>query len=755
VFFSPRGVAVYGSLSAKDRRKSLAGGTLAAICGPVARGAAEATGDSSGSAVFPTFGGRYVVSVDPLQADEKMSVPVGVGSEGVAQEEVPAYASPLSVPRELASMVDLVVLVTPARFCAAALRDCAAAFPLRGAVVVSGGFEESAQPGRKVGRSRDLLEVADEYGFRIVGPNTVGTLDTHAQFSSMFLRKTATPGGVGFISQSGAVIGACVEVTSGSSHPFNFPSTSGNVGFSRMAALGNCADVSVVDALRNLGDDPNTRVIALYLEGFRENGGPEFIEVAREVAKRKPIVAVKTGKSAAGARAVSSHTGALAGDALRFSSVAAAAGVIEAPNLRTMLEMAHALDCRPRGFSGIDQRPRVAVATNAGGPAALLVDALDAAGSEVPEVSPALAQTVRDDSVHPMSQLANPLDLLAAGDPAAYRSALGHALQSDEFDAGVCVHVPTAISDVDGIAEAVASLEHDKPVAALLMSDRDWDDNAAKTFIAADIPVFQYPDGCAAAFSAWKQRANLLERTQRVDSLPALDETTASRARALLSAVRGEGGGWVLEKDARSLLELVDFPQPPGAVVDSADDAILFAQRVGYPVVMKRTDQVHKSEGGGVRIGLSSPEEVRAAFSRLSGFSQTVLIAEQVDTAIDAHEFIVGFVRDPLYGPLVSFGVGGTLVEAVQAVSFRTPPRNREDTLALLNEARISNALLSGFRGRPPVDTAVVAAAVEGVCQIIHALPEVMELDINPLIVARTQDGEWRAHATDVKFRVV
>jgi acyl-CoA synthetase (NDP forming) len=642
------------------------------------------------------------------------------------------------------------------------MQECIQAFPsLRCVNVVSGGFRETSSGGNL---ELQLLKEAQQHNIRLIGPNSVGVIDAYSDYSSMFLRIFPIQGGLSLISQSGGVCGAAIELAC------HNPS----LGFSKVLALGNAADVGFVDALQAVRDDNNTSVVMLHLEGLGPDQGDEFIETAREVALEKPILALKGGTTAAGSRAVSSHTGALAGNERIYEAAFRAAGIVQAPSLRSMLDMAQALSCHSRVqyTQGIDlsalnrgSKYRIAVVTNAGGPGALTVDKLASNGAaSVPALPDLIQERIREaDGIHKLAATANPVDLLGGATPLSYQSALHATLDCREVDAVVCLHVPTALSHPKDLADTLisASKQTLKPLVAMMVSsDHRFVDSAVTMLHEASIPTFCHPDEVGDAIRAWKDREDRYPtRQSETESAYILSQETVNQCRTYLSQLGGSR--WILEHEARVMLDLVDIDQPRGMLISSGleKDIILAANTIGYPVVLKRVDDVHKSDKGGVGLNLQDESQVRASLRTMLPESSMaspppILVCKQVKLQ-STREFLVGFTRDESFGPVVCFGTGGTMVEAIDDVAFALPPRSRRDTHDLLQQAKLAaRRITGGIRSEPPLDTNVVASVVERCAALALSCPEIAELDMNPVMVGLDQNGKTTAIAADVKFRI-
>lgn len=685
-----------------------------------------------------------------------------------------AWKHPHEAPPEVSSAIDLLVLISRSERCPDRLEECIESFPnLKAVNVVSGGFRET--PGGQELELR-MAQIAHDAGLRLVGPNSVGVIDSYSEFASMFLRKFPKPGGVSLISQSGGLCGAVVELlSSSSSEDYN-----NEMGMSKVISLGNAADIGFIDGLEAVADDPNTDVILLYMEGLgTKDVGDEFIHLARTISAEKPILALKAGATAAGARAVRSHTGSLAGDRQIFSAALREAGIVQADSLQRMLEMAQALSCRSRvslvsssaSASAFDEdkKYRVAILTNAGGPAAITVDALANTEAASLPILPETVQTAlhKSKNIHPLSATSNPVDMLGGASPQSYKSALDVLLSSSEVDAVVSLHVPTVHTCPNDLATATIAAAHSfpsKPVVGMIVSnDREFIQPATSMMNSANIPTFCHAEAAGSAFRAWREREMLLSKDDNVGKISELSGTCVKEVRDYLNTL--DQSGWILEHDARKLLDIIGIRQPKADTVPSGsslEDVLAAAESIGYPVVLKRQDLVHKSDKGGVALNLRSDSDVEAAlqvmFPSVDSFHAPILVCEYISNLAglsSVREFFIGTTRDEMFGPAVCFGTGGVLVESIGDVAFSLPPRCRQDTLDLLRRTRLaSHRLRGGIRSEPPLDASVVADTLERIADLVRNFPEIVELDINPLMVGLAADNQTTLVAADVKFRL-
>ena len=615
--------------------------------------------------------------------------------------------------------VELAVLMTPAAQCPAVLAACGRR-GIKAAIVISGGFAEVGAAGAAL--EADLLHVARHHGIRLIGPNCVGTLDAHTGLNTTFIRTMPKPGPIAFVSQSGAICGGILEWTAGK-----------GMGFSRFATLGNAADVNETDLLEELADDPNTRVIVAYIEAIRE--GQRFIECAQRITRHKPILVIKAGRTAAGTRAVSSHTGSLAGVHAAYDAAFRQAGVIQVDTVEQLFNAAHVL-----AYGPLPRGPRVAVITNAGGPASLAADALELSGLHMPPTSAATVAALRG-FTHPEAQLANPVDMLGGAEPAQYEQAAAALLADDAVDALLPILVPQALVNPVAVAEALCAASDAiaprvKPIVACFMGDEVVQE-PIRLLNAHGIAAFVFPEQAAHALGALWQHSSRLLKPASIRQEQDHGEPQLPFAAYRLPA--GALGEW----EARPVLAACNIPQPRAELARSATEAARLADAAGgYPVALKivSPDILHKSEVGGVMLHLANAAAVEAAFAAITARVGAQQPAARIEGALVSamapagYELIVGMRRDAQFGPLVMVGLGGIYVELLADVAFRVAPFSRTEAAALLAETH-AGKLLQGLRGQPAGDIPALLDVIERVAQLALAQPRLQELDINPLIV--------------------
>ena len=637
--------------------------------------------------------------------------------------------------REIPEPVDLAVLVIPRDHVLDAVTECGAA-GVKGLVVITAGFREVGGDG--IALEQQVMDVVREYGMRLVGPNCMGVVNTAPGVSMNATFAPVMPpfGHAAFVSQSGA-LGLSV---------LDYAREFG-IGVSQFVSIGNSPDVSATDLLEEWEHDDAVRVVLMYAENF---GDPRrFLRVASRLTKSKPVIVVKSGRSEAGARAASSHTGALAANDVAVDALLSQAGVLRAASIEELFDMA-------MGF-GASARPRsrrTAVLTNAGGPGILAADALETAGLDLVELSADTVQALRP-LFPPEASIRNPLDMIASATPAGYKAALTAFLADPHIDAVVPIFIPPFGVRAEDVAEAIVSAAKTnltKPMLAVLMGREGLPEGRAELH-AAGIPAYIFPESAARALAAlnrqrdWETRPATSVETRDVDT---------DAARAIITGARAEGRTELSQQESFALLRAYGVPVADVVLAASEQELEHAANIVGYPLVMKlaSADVTHKTDVGGVRVDIGNSEELHSAWTEM----MTQVRAAAPDARIDGvvlqrmitggRETIVGISRDPRFGPLVMFGLGGVFVEVLRDVVFRMAPIDAQEARDMIRGIRGAR-VLQGVRGAPPVDDAALVDALCRIAQLAVELPEVEELDVNPLIALG--DG---AIAADVRVRI-
>lgn len=633
----------------------------------------------------------------------------------------PAYPSVEQVPEP----VDLAVIVVPAAVVPEVAEACGRA-GVKGLVVISAGFKEVGPEGRAL--EMRVLEIVQRYGMRMIGPNCLGVIDTITHLNASFAALYPHPGQIAFMSQSGALCTAILDW-----------SKAQGIGFSRFVSLGNKADVDEVTLLEAWGcDKANNRVILAYLEGI--GNGDDFVAVARRVTKQIPVIAIKSGATQAGARAASSHTGALAGAEHAYEAAFDQSGVLRARSMQELFDFAMAFAYQP-----LIPGNRLAIVTNAGGPGIIATDAAERIGLSLAELTPATTEALRA-ALPPTASVYNPIDIIGDARADRYRVALRAALDDPNVDAMLVLFTPQAVSKPEEIAQTIVELAAGsaKPVVTSFMGAASIGE-ALRILNDHRIPNYAFPERAVAALGAMVAQRRWVERPPGEYARFDMD---AERVRALFARVRSEGRVELGELEAREVIEACGMRLPKSFLAQSPEEAAEIAARLGFPVVMKISspDILHKSDIGGVKLGISDSAAARDAYElieyRARKYSREariwgVLVQEQVRKG---REVLVGVSRDPQFGPLIAFGLGGIYVEALKDVVFRLAPVSRQEAAEQVRSIR-AFPLLRGVRGEPPADIAAAEEIILRVSQLVTDFPEIVEMDINPLVVYNRGEG--------------
>jgi acetyltransferase len=634
---------------------------------------------------------------------------------------LPAYPDVSSVP----DPVELAVIIIPAPAIPDALRACGQR-GIRAAAILSGGFAEVGPEGEA--RQQELLEIAAAYGMRLVGPNGVGVLNPHSGLNTTFIEQLPDPGDIAFLSQSGALGGALIDWAKGQ-----------HIGLSYFASLGNAADVTETDLIAALAEEPNTRVITAYIESIHD--GPHFMQVARQAAPQTPIVALKVGGTQEGARAVASHTASIGGSDEAYSAAFRQSGVIRARSVQELFDTAIAL-----AYQQPPADVRVAILTNAGGPAAVVADALAHNGLRAPEPDEATREALRA-ALGLAPQLFNPIDMLGAASSPEYEAAARILLQSDAYDAVLAILVPNTANDPAGVADALAraAAESDKPLYACFMGDVSLGDSRQRLH-RHRIPVYDFPEQAALALANARRWAVVRENPPTQPALPDLDLYQVIRPEIQQQAAAGRD--FLTEAELYPLLEQVDFPLASWAAAYTKVEAEAFARAHSGPFAIKvlSPDILHKSDIGGVALNVPAGQVGKMYWElqsrvrrrvRKAGL-QGVLIQQM---AAPGEEVIIGMRRDATFGPMIMFGGGGVYVEALRDVSFRIAPLGEGDAPTMIAETVAGRLLMHGARGQRPSDVDALAMLIRQVAALSLAVPELAEFELNPVIVHPAGQG--------------
>lgn len=620
----------------------------------------------------------------------------------------------------LVDVPDLVIIVVPAGAVSAVMEQCAAK-GIKAAIIISAGFKEVGESGALLEQS--VLQVARNAGIRVIGPNCLGLLSTSHALNASFGGDLPAPGGIGYLSQSGALLAAILDMANAQ-----------GIGFSKLVSIGNKADVNELDIIKALGADPGTRVIAGYLESITD--GDAFVREAEKISHTKPILLMKSGGTGAGATAASSHTGSLAGNDTAYECVFERAGIIRCASIKAQFEFAMAF-----GYQPLPTGNRVAVITNAGGPGIMAADAIER--NDLTFAQPT-AETLRTlaAALPPAANIHNPIDILGDAHADRYELALRAALLDPNIDIALVLLTPQAMTETLASAAALAQVITEvpgKPVFACFMGGNRITD-ARQCLHRARIPQYDSPESAVTAIKAMTDYVRWRARPKRVVKLFPVNR---HRVEQIINRHLRRGLREVGEMESKEILEAYGFVTPKGALATNAEQAANIANQIGYPVVLKiwSPDILHKSDVGGVKLGLANAQQVMDAFDlmmyripkkRPEAGILGVLVQEMCRKG---QEVILGMNRDPRFGPLLMFGMGGVLVEVLKDVIFYLAPLTAEEARLMLVSTR-TYKLLKGVRGQEGVDVDAIAEGIQRLSQLVTEFPEIQELDINPYVVS-------------------
>jgi acetyltransferase len=635
---------------------------------------------------------------------------------------------------DIDSPIDLVVIVLPAPAVIDAVR-MAGEKGVKACVVISAGFRESGAEGAK--REAELVRVANSFGVRIIGPNCLGIIDTASHLNATFAASCPKKGRIAFFSQSGALCTAILDWAEQE-----------EIGFSKFVSLGNKADIDETDLIKSLGEDSETDVILGYIEDVKN--GTRFMEVASTVSRKKPLIMIKSGTTAAGARAASSHTGALAGSEAAFRTAFAQCGIIRATSVENLFDLALIFASGKRTTG-----KRVAVVTNAGGPGIIAADAIEKSGLVITSFESDTINRLRK-ALPYTAAVYNPVDVIGDADEKRYKAALTNVVEDPNVDM-ICVILTPQVSTrplktAMVINEVAANTG--KPVVTCFMGGPA----VRKGIIYLEkhgIPNYPFPERAATAMSAMAEFCARQKLEQvKIERIP----IDIEGARKIMEEAKKAGEIDIADSRARAILKAYGFHVPKSEIAIDDEEAVKIAQKIGFPVAMKiaSPDVLHKSDIGAVKINLRDEKDVRTAFTEIVNNTRQwmpdarimgVTVQEMIPHGCD---IIIGMSKDPQFGPMVMVGLGGIHVEVMKDVTFRIAPLSRDDAISMLTELR-AYPILRGIRGEKPVDMDSLVNSIVMLSQFVCDFPEIVEMDINPLRVFHGQKG---AIAIDVRITI-
>lgn len=630
--------------------------------------------------------------------------------------------------------IDLAVFAIPAPLVPHSLSECGKA-GVKAAIIISAGFKECGPEGAKL--EREVAEIAKEFNIRILGPNCLGLINTASSLNASFAAEMPLTGDIAFFSQSGALCTAILDWA-----------VKEKIGFSKFASLGNKVDISESTLLKALGDDPDTKVILGYIEDVKD--GREFMQVAREVTAKKPVIICKSGGTQAGARAASSHTGSLAGSEAAFNAAFVQTGIIRAHSIQDLFDYAVAFS-----YQSLPSGERLAIITNAGGPGIIAADAVERSqNAKVASFNKETVDYLRK-SLPVGAAVYNPVDVIGDADDERYRKALDGVLKDTNVDGAVVILTPQTMSKIKETAACIANLCNEKPLFASFMGGK-LVEKGLKVLHENKIPNYPFPERAVSSFDAMVKYEKYLEIPKEKVKPFSVDK---DKVKKILDDAVKSGQNAIPEYIAREVIQSYGFMLPKSVFAKTAYDACFVADKIGYPVVMKiaSPDILHKSDIGGVKVGLANTKQVEEAFYDMTQRAKRVMPEAVIlgvlvqEMVTGGKEVILGMSKDSQFGPLLMFGLGGIYVEVLKDVSFRIAPITSRESKTMIDEIR-SVALLRGARGEKPTDIESIKEGLIRLSQLVMDFPIISELDINPLMVFPADKGG--SIAIDVRINI-
>ena len=650
--------------------------------------------------------------------------PVNPNARGVLG--IKCYPSVIDIP----DVVDLAIIVVPSRFVPDVLEECGKKH-IPGAIVISAGFKEIG--GEGAGLEDKVYQVIRKYNISLIGPNCLGVINTDPESSmnATFGTQMSSKGNIAFISQSGALCMAVLEYAKES-----------NIGFSKFISMGNKAGLTENELLLYLKNDPKTDVILMYLEDLAD--GREFMKIARDItnntAHPKPIIALKAGRTLLGAKAASSHTGSLAGSDKVYDAIFSQCGVLRGNTLDEIFDYVRGFASQPLPKGG-----NVAIVTNSGGPGILATDSCIRAGMNIAPFSQNTMKSLKS-LLPPTVTINNPLDLIAEAQHEQYEAALNEILKDKNIHSVIVILTATSFTDVEKIATAIvdSSKKFQKPILSCLLGVYDVS-TGIDILEKNRIPAYKFPESAARALSEMTKFTRWLSRPQTTIKKFKVDRT---KAKKIIGSVKKEGRHLLMEHESYEVLKAYHFPVIKSILAENEDQAAEAGEKIGFPVVLKITspDIIHKFDFGGVKLNLKNENEVRHAYREIlesvlakkPGANIRGVLVEEMAT--NGKEIIIGMNREPQFGPLLMFGMGGIYVEVLEDVTFRLAPI-RELTATNMITLTKTHKILEGFRGEPVYDIEAIEDCLKRLSQLVIDFEDIKELDINPLIVYEKGKG--------------
>jgi acetyltransferase len=641
------------------------------------------------------------------------------------------YNSVAEVPGE----IDLAIVAVPAVLVPMIAEQCGLK-GVKGIIVISAGFSEIGREGTQL--EKELLGICKKYDMRIQGPNCLGIINTRSHMNGSFAAAQPTSGNVAFVSQSGALGSAILNWA-----------IQNDVGFTSFISLGNEVDLNAADFLEALAEDKQTHAVGLYIEGVKN--GDHFIKVAKEISKRKPVIALKAGTTDVGVRAVSSHTGSLAGSDTAFSAAFRKTGILRANTLEEMFNLVLAFEDQP-----LPKGKNVLIVTNGGGPGILTADACEKQGLELPMLEYDLREKLRT-SLPPHASVNNPVDVLGDADASRYELAIKTGLESQNVDGLVVILTPQAMTPCKEIAEVVSRIRRssEKPIVAAFMG-LDDNSSAIKTLQKSNIPNYVFPESTAFVLKEMYDYNMMLKAPS--ENTAVFHDVDDKRLNRVLSMVRSDDRLNPTIEESFQAVRAYGISVPDAKMARSRSEAGSIADKLGYPIAMKvvSPEILHKTDVGGVILNVSSRNEAEQQYDAILAKTHSLMPQARILGILmqkmvpQGKEVIIGAVRDIQFGPLMMFGLGGIYVNFLRDVSYRLCPLTRSEAKEMIEETK-AYTLLRGVRGEPSSDIDSVVNVILRISQIMSRFKEIVEMEINPLFVYEEGKG---CTAVDIRMTI-
>jgi acetyl coenzyme A synthetase (ADP forming)-like protein len=621
--------------------------------------------------------------------------------------------------QSIGAVPDLVILVIPAKIVPDLMQQCAK-IGTKSVIIITAGFKEVGKEGKAL--EEKVVKIAREAGIKVIGPNCLGLIVPANKVNASFGGDLPAAGGIAYLSQSGALLAAILDIAN-----------TNYIGFSKLISIGNKADVDELDLIKAVSKDKDTKVIAGYLENITD--GDEFVRQAEQISNIKPILLIKSGGTSAGAKAASSHTGSLAGSETAYESAFERSGIIRCESIKQQFDYAQAFANQP-----LPAGPSVAVITNAGGPGIMAADAVERRGLTFAKLD---EETIKKLGavLPPAANLYNPVDVLGDALAERYSFALNTVLDDPNVDSVLVLLTPQAMTEAKATAEAIVKISHEKPKKPIFTCFLGASKIAEGVRILREgkIPQYDSTDGAVTTILVMSEYKRWKSRPKRIVRLFPVNRRKVENIveRHIRQGIREVG-----ETEAKEILEAYGFVTPKGSIATTAEQAANIAQQLGFPVVLKiwSPDILHKSDVGGVKVGLKSEQEVKDAFDLMmyripkkkpEADILGVLVQEMCSRG---KEVILGMNRDPHFGPLMMFGMGGIMVEVLKDVSFHLAPLTANEARQMLIDTK-TYKILKGVRGQEGVDIDKIAEGLQRLSQLVTEFPQIQEMDINPYVV--------------------